>query len=193
MNVLLTPSEIISYLYCPRFIYFMYCLDLSEHEEKRFKVQKGRSVHREKSRINKDYLRKKIGVTDKDTEVYLSSEKQHLRGIVDEVLRLDDGTMAPLDYKFAEYKEKNFKTLKMQSLAYALLISENYGKPVNRGFLVYTRSRSKLVELSFSEKDYAELKKIIREILLIIQKGYYPKKTASAARCSDCAYRKICV
>ncbi len=193
MNILITPTEIIQYLYCPRFIYFENVLNIPERQEKRFKVQKGRSVHREKSRINKDYLRKKIGVTDKDTEVYLSSEKQHLRGIVDEVLRLDDGTMAPLDYKFAEYKEKNFKTLKMQSLAYALLISENYGKPVNRGFLVYTRSRSKLVELSFSEKDYAELKKIIREILLIIQKGYYPKKTASAARCPDCTYRKICV
>jgi len=101
MSVLLTPSEIIAYLYCPRFIYFMFCLDLKEHEEKRFKVQKGRRIHEEKTHINKDYLRKRIGAKAKDTEVYLSSEKLHLRGVADEVLTLKDGSMAPLDYKFA--------------------------------------------------------------------------------------------
>jgi CRISPR-associated exonuclease Cas4 len=193
MSVLLTPSEIIAYLYCPRFIYFMFCLALKEHEEKRFKVQKGRHIHEEKTRINKDYLRKRIGATAKDTEVYLSSEKLHLRGIADEVLTLKDGSMAPLDYKFAVYKQRNYKTLKTQSLAYGLLIAENYNTPVHKGFIVYTRSRNKLVEIEFTPKDYAGLKATIRDMLLIIQKGWHPKKTSSKAKCVDCAYKNICV
>lgn len=192
MNILLTPSEIMAYLYCPRFIYFGLCLGMSEHEEKRFKVRKGREVHKDKSRINKDYLRKKIGVTNKESEVYLSSEKLHLRGIVDEVLALDDGTMAPLDYKFAEYKQREFKTHKTQSLAYAMLISENYSMPMKKGFVIYTRSRNKLIEIEFKQKDIDGFQKIIEEMLLIIQKGYYPKKTSSKAKCDDCAFRKIC-
>ncbi len=193
MNILLSPSEIIEHLYCPRFTYFELYLIIPEHEEKRFKVLMGREVHKDKAQINKDYLRKKIGVTGKETEVYLSSEKLHLKGIVDEVLTLNDGSMAPLDYKFAEYKETQYKTHKTQSLAYGMLISENYGKPASKGFVVYTRSRNKLIEIEFKQKDIDDFQKIIEEMLLIIQKGYYPKKTSSKAKCEDCAYRNICV
>lgn len=35
-------SDVLEYLFCSRFIYYMYCLDISQHEEKRFKVIKGR-------------------------------------------------------------------------------------------------------------------------------------------------------
>ena len=73
MSILITPSEIIEHLYCPRFTYFMLGLNIEQQEQKRFKVQKGRHIHEEKTRINKDYLRKRIGATAKDTEVYLSS------------------------------------------------------------------------------------------------------------------------
>lgn len=193
MTTLLTPSEIIEYLYCPRFTYFMFVLDIQQHEEKRYKVQVGREIHDEKAQINKDYLRKKIGVTAKEQEVYLSSEDLHLKGIVDEVLTLNNGTMAPLDYKFAEYSDYMFSTHKYQSLCYALLIEANYGNPVERGFIVYTRSNNKLVEIEFKESDREELKNIIREMVLIIQKGFFPKKTKSTARCGDCTYRNICV
>jgi len=193
MNILLSPSEIIEYLYCPRFIYFMFCLCIDQNEHKRFKVQKGREIHKEKALMNKDYLRKKIGMIAKEIDVYLSSDKHHLRGIVDEVLTLQDGTMAPLDYKFAEYREKNYQTYKMQALAYAMLISDNYNVSVNRAFIVYTRSRNQLVEIEFSNKDYEAFNKLVKKILLIIQKGFYPKRTSSRARCEDCTYKNICV
>lgn len=193
MTTLLTPSEIIEYLYCPRFTYFMFVLDIQQHEEKRYKVQVGREIHDEKAQINKDYLRKKIGVTAKEQEVYLSSEDLHLKGIVDEVLTLENGTMAPLDYKFAEYSDYMFSTHKYQSLCYALLIEANYGLPVEKGFIVYTRSNNKLIEIEFKDEDRDKLKEIIREMVLIIQKGFFPKKTKSTARCGDCTYRNICV
>lgn len=193
MTTLITPTDLLQYLYCPRFTYFFHVLSIPEHQEKRFKVKKGRSVHEEKSRINKDYLRKKIGVTAKEQEVYLSNEEIHLKGIVDEVLTLADGTMAPLDYKFAEYSERMFSTYKYQSLCYALLIEANYGKEVKKGFIVYTRSNNRVIELEFTDSDREKLKEIIRDMVVIIQKGFFPKKTKSRARCSDCTYRNICV
>jgi len=193
MSILLSPSEIIEYLYCPRFIYFMFCLCIDQNEDKRFKVQKGRMVHKEKALVNKKYLKKKIGVISKEVDVYLSSEKHSLRGIVDEILTLQDGTMAPLDYKYSEYKHINYNTYKMQALAYAMLIADNYNLPVNKAFIVYTRTRNKLVEIEFLENDYEFFKNLIQDILIIIQKGFYPKKTSSKKRCEDCTYKKICV
>ena len=115
-----------------------------------------------------------------------------MRGIVDEVLFLDDGTAAPLDYKYAEYKDRTFKNHKYQLTFYGQLIRENFNLPVNRGFIVYTRSRNKLIEVPITEGMYRELDKIIGNLLHVVQKGVYPKPTKYKARCSDCCYRNIC-
>ncbi len=116
-----------------------------------------------------------------------------MRGIVDEILTLSDGSMAPLDYKFAEYKERTYKTYFIQSLCYAALITENYNMPVKKGFIVYTRSKNRLIEIKFKDTDMKFIKQKITEILYIIRKGFYPKKTSAKAKCGDCAYKNICV
>lgn len=192
-EVFITPSEVIEYLYCARFIYYMNCLNIPQHEDERYKVMKGREIHEEKAKINKEYLRKKLGCVAKDISVYLTSSALHLRGEVDEVLSFSDGTLASLDYKFAEYRDWVFKTHRIQSTLYALLIMENYGKDVNRGYICYVRSNNFIKEIPFCSADFERAKNIVKEILRIISKGYYPKKRSSVAHCIDCCYRNICV
>ncbi len=192
-DVFITPSDVIEYLFCPRFIYFMNCLNIPQHEDERYKVMKGRDVHEEKSKINKDYLRAKLGCTGKEMSVYLTSSSLHLRGEVDEVLSFSDGTLAPLDYKFAEYKDWVFQTHKYQSVLYALLITENYDKEVNRGYVCYLRSKNLVKEIPFCSADFNKAKSFVRQVLNIISMGYYPKKKSSLAHCIDCCYRNICV
>ncbi len=191
MEFSITATDILEYLFCPRFTYFELYLQIPEHQEKRFKVQEGRSVHEDKMRINPDYLRKKIGCTDRKNAVYLSSDGG-IRGIVDEILFLDDGTAAPLDYKYAEYKDRTFKNHKYQLTFYGRLIQEHYKVSVNRGYIVYTRSRNKLVELPITGKMYLELSDIINNFLKVVQKGIYPQPTSYKQRCPDCCYRNIC-
>lgn len=193
-EVYITPSEVVEYLFCPRFIFYMNCLCIPQHEEQRYKVLKGRELHEKKERVNREYLRKKLGVTAKDTLVYLVSKQYHLKGIVDEVLSLNDGTLAPLDYKFAEYKDSPvYLTHKYQSVLYGLLIKDNYCQEVKKGYVCYIRSQHKVKEIPFCQKDFDEALRIIEEILSIIQKGVYPKKTSYSIRCIDCCYRNICV
>jgi CRISPR-associated exonuclease Cas4 len=187
----ITATHLLEYLYCPRFIYFENVLDIPENQEKRFKVQKGRIVHEKIRKTNPEYLRKKIGIIDRKSDVYLESPLG-IRGIVDEVLFLDDKTAAPLDYKFAEYKQKLFTTYRSQLIFYARLIKDNYQVPVTRGFIIYTRSKNKLVEVSIHEKDFDELGKITKGILDVIQRCKYPQSTEYKQRCPDCCYRNIC-
>ena len=191
--IFITPSEVIEYIFCPRFIYFMNCLDIPQHEENRYKVIKGREVHEDKSRINKEYLRKKIGCVDKEIDVYLASPDLHLRGIIDEVLFLGDGTLAPLDYKFAEFNDHVFQTHFIQSALYGLLIRENYQKEVNRGYVCYVRSNNYLKELNFSNDNFGKAMEIVENIFEIIQKSYFPSRTKSSTRCIDCCYKNICI
>lgn len=190
---MITPSEIIEHLFCPRFTYFMNCLNIPQHEEQRYKVLKGRELHERREKTNVDYLRKRLGVVDKEISVYIASRSLGVRGVIDEVLHLSDGTLAPLDYKYTEYTDFTFQTHKVQSTLYAMLIMENYKKPVNRGYIYYAREGFKVKEMLYTKEDFCYAKDIIREIFDIIQKGYYPKKTRWWNRCIDCCYRNICV
>ncbi|SHJ31537.1 CRISPR-associated exonuclease, Cas4 family [Tangfeifania diversioriginum] len=188
--MVVTPSHIIEYLFCPRFTWFEYVLAIPQYEGRHFKVEKGRNVHDLKLAQNKEYLRKRIGVKQKWLDQYLTNDS--IRGKVDEVLLLDDGSMAPLDYKFAQYKEKIYSTYKTQLYCYACLIEENFGNTVKKGFLVYTRSNNKLVEIDISDTDKQEVKRCINEINKIVEGNVYPKATKYKKRCLTCTYRNIC-
>ncbi|HSA05826.1 MAG TPA: CRISPR-associated protein Cas4 [Candidatus Gastranaerophilales bacterium] len=189
----ITASDVIEYLYCPRFIYFMRCLDIPQHEEKRYKVQKGRDIHLIKAEVNKNYLRKKLNVVRKEINVPLNSEKYNIHGILDEILFVEDGSAMPFDYKFAEYKEKLFSTHFYQSNIYALLIQENFNAPVNKGFVCYTRSSNLVKEMNFSAKSFSDTQSLINDVVKVIETGYFPPKTKSANKCPDCCYKNICV
>jgi CRISPR-associated exonuclease Cas4 len=188
---MLTPSHIIEHLFCPRFTYFEYVLGIPQFEEKNYKVIRGREVHDEKLERNKEYLRSRLGVTRKYTDQYLGN--QLIRGKVDEVLELQDNTMAPLDYKFAEFKDKVYDTYRTQLYCYAWLIEENFHKKVNKGYLVYTRSKNHVEEIIITEESKDEVKKAADGILQIIEMNLFPKATKFKKRCVDCTYRNICI
>lgn len=190
---MITPSEVLEYVYCPRFIWFMNVQHIDQHEDQRYKVLKGREVHQRRETENKDYLRRKISVAKREIGVYLASPRLRMRGIVDEVLWLKDGTMAPLDYKFTESREQAFKTHRIQIVMYAMLVAETYAAQVNRGYVAYIRGGNQLLEIPITEKDRLEVKSIVDDIFAIILSGRLPKRTSSQVRCVDCCYKNICV
>lgn len=191
-TLMITPSEVIEYVYCPRFTYFLNCLDISQNEHLRYKVLKGREIHEKKEKTNTDYLRKRLGVVKKELSVYLASPKYKVRGVVDEVLLLNDGTLAPLDYKYTEYTDFTFKTHKIQSTLYALLIKENYKSVVKKGFICYVKNGNTVKEIIYNENNFIEATSIVERIFKIIEKGFFPERTKNEIRCVDCCYRNIC-
>ena len=58
---MITPSEVLEHVFCPRFTWFMNVQHIDQHEDTRFKVLKGREVHQRRATANRDYLRRKIG------------------------------------------------------------------------------------------------------------------------------------
>lgn len=192
-DTIITISDVLEYLFCPRFIYFMHCLAIPQHEGSRFKVIKGREVHDEKRITNTEYLRKKLGVVRKEINVFIASKNHNIKGIVDEVLFLEDGTASPFEYKYAEFKDTIFQTYKFQLVLHALMIKENYRIDVKKGFICFTRSNNHIEEIIFTEKDFKKGLEIIHEILRIIDKGFYPGKSKYKNKCIDCCYCNICV
>ena len=190
---MLTPSEVLEHIYCPRFTWFMNVQHIPQHEDTRYKVLKGREVHRRRATENRDYLRKRIGAVKRDIEVYLAAPSLRLRGIVDEVLWLKDGTMAPLDYKYTAPRDQVFKTHETQILLYAMLIEAVYEQPVRRGYVAYVRGGQGLQEVAVSDAAKASIHALIDEIFAILNTGKLPRRARSRRRCEDCCYKNICV
>lgn len=190
---MLTPSEVLEHIYCPRFTWFMNVQHIPQHEDTRYKVLKGREVHRRRATENRDYLRKRIGAVKRDIEVYLAAPSLRLRGIVDEVLWLKDGTMAPLDYKYTAPRDQVFKTHETQILLYAMLIEAVYEQPVRRGYVAYVRGGQGLQEVAVSDAAKASIHALIDEIFAILDTGKLPRRARSRRRCEDCCYKNICV
>jgi CRISPR-associated exonuclease Cas4 len=147
-------------------------------------------MHDLKSTQNQAYLRKRLGVREKKMNVYLTNRL--LRGEVDEVLFLNNGTAAPLDYKFAKWEERLFSTYKIQLHCYALLIEENFDIRVDRGFIVYVRSKNHLEEIPITTQDIESVRLASKGILNIVQKNEYPNGTKVHKKCENCTYRNIC-
>lgn len=192
-SIPLTVTHVLEHLFCPRFTFFEYVLCVPERQERRALVLKGRLAHEERKHINPNYLRKKLGVVQRQFDVPLASAALGVRGVVDEMLTLADGTMAPFDYKYAEDPGRVYHNQKMQSAVYGLLIREMFGMPVRRGFVCFLRSNHRVVELEHSEEDFAEARAVLEEILSVIQTGQFPSATSWKARCRDCCYRNICI
>lgn len=189
----ITPTEILEYLYCPRFIYFMNVLKISQYEDRRFKVQKGREVHERRQKENTDYVWKKIGAVERLSNIYLHSEQHHLRGIVDEVVRLADNSWAPLDFKYSIYPEFVYTTHKIQIISYCLMIEKFLDKPVKNGYIYYIRQGNRQVTVPYTRQSKRQLIEIIDTILDIIQREKMPLKTKVIQRCRDCTYKNICI
>jgi len=113
----------------------MHCLGIAQREERRYKVLKGRELHEAREKTNRDYVRKRLNCVGKEISVYLTSHKYHFKGEVDEILFLEDGTAAPMDYKYAKFKDTIYRTHKYQAVFYGLLIMEHFGIEVKRGFV----------------------------------------------------------
>lgn len=190
-GILLTVSDVLEHLYCPRFTWFEKYQMLPEFQERRAKVNMGRSLHEQREKTNRGYLRQRLQAVDKRIDVSLVSERYNLRGRIDEVLFFADGTAGPLDYKFARDSGVIFRTLRFQSAIYAMLIQEHFGKPVPKGYVVYTRSNNAVRTIEFTPDDFREVGNVLTEMLNVIQNGHLPRR-APPSRCQDCCYRRIC-
>ena len=95
--------------------------------------------------------------------------------------------------KFAKFEDRIYETYRTQLECYAVLIEANFHKKVEKGYLVYTRSANKLVEVPIDEQAKSVIRQICKAINDVIEKNIFPKATKYKQRCVGCTYRNICM
>ena len=189
----LTVTHVLEHLFCPRFTYFEYRAGDTGAQERRPLVQMGRqSLTRSASGSTRATCGKSWGWWAVSSTSRWSAGELGVRGAVDEVLTLADGSRALFDYKFAEYKGQIYANVRTQSVLYGMLIEEASGAGTAR-LLVLRAVEPPVVEVGHEEKDRQAARAVLTEVLEVIQTGLFPEATEWKARCRDCCYRNICI
>lgn len=112
-----------------------------------------------------------------------------LKGAIDRVDRLSDGTLEVIDYKTGNPKEKLTYKEKRQLILYKLVLEELLGQEVSMLSFYYLEDGSK-IGFKPAEKDIEKLKQEIVDIIASIKELKFEAKPNMF--CKDCDFRGIC-
>lgn len=176
-NKLFNVRMLEEYVFCPMMFYYKYVLGIRNPPNLWSVV--GNKVQEELSH----YVEENYEVIAK--QAYLESRRYGLTGIVDYIVKYQD-TPTPLEIKYSKRMKPWWKyTL----VAYALLIEENYDKPVKTAILVIPGPRTIIINITDSDRKH--ILKTLENMKKTIEGTKQPKPTPSKT-CTNCDYRNIC-
>jgi len=196
VETFVSVTDVKHYIYCPRLIYFDHVLHAAPifgSQQEEGKEQHEDYVRKELRRKDAVYYSPDFISAEKLLFTVLSSSSLELRGNVDCIIRTVRGEYIPVDYKnMVSNGGRAWMDHKYQLVAYALLIEENFGTVVKRGFINYIPEAS-ILELEITPTMKAYVKRVLGHIKRIIGEGQLPPIRVSESKCTGgCGHKQTC-
>ena len=193
-NWLLEVTDLKQYTCCPRIVFYRYCLPRVRPIT--YSMEEGIRCHEEEETREERRSLRNYGLTSGE-RVYrlpLQSTKLGLTGRVDLVIatpsrEVPGAEAIVVEYKLSEQKAGSHFTL--QLAAYALLLEEAWGLPVNRGFL-YSIPLRKAESVAITEHLRRKVMQTVAQIRQIVESEIMPSPPSSLRRCVTCEFRRFC-
>lgn len=180
-------SDVKQYIYCPRVVYFSYFLPLRRPTT--YKMEEGKLEHEHVAELEQRRSLKAYGLFEGERQfnVNLYSRRLELTGKLDMVITTASEVI-PVDFK------NTGGTVglnhKYQLTAYALLVEDQWRRPVHRGFIyLIPQKKSREVEIAPNIKLF--VKETLAKIRQMIEHETMPPPRRRA-RCVDCEFRNFC-
>lgn len=187
-------SDIKQWRYCPRVVWYTYCLPAIR--PKTDLMRQGAASHRaEEDREERRSLRTyglKSG--ERFFNVYLRSERLGVRGILDLAIAVPNRSDPAAKAVVVDYKDSEQAAgphFKLQVGAYALLIEEVWGIPVEIGWIYHIPLR-KAEKVPISPQLRRNVIEAINAIQQAIRTEALPPPPSSRALCVNCEFRRFC-
>ncbi|OPX90691.1 MAG: PD-(D/E)XK nuclease superfamily protein [Pelotomaculum sp. PtaB.Bin104] len=183
----LRVTDIKQYLYCPRIIYFTYVCPVQKKVTR--KMQYGQEAHLELDRLEKRRTFKRYNFKDGERKFHagLYSQRLGLEGKLDMHI-VAGGEIFPVEFKHSSQGPS--LNHKYQLIAYAMLLEDEYNKPVRYGFIYVDQGKAIPVEITPNARVF--VKETLGKIRLLVSKELMPNKTREKGKCIDCEYRNFC-
>lgn len=185
-------SDLRQYAYCPRVVYFRYCLPLVRPVT--FKMELGAAAHLEEHQRERRRTLALYGLVEGKRlfDVWVESERLGLRGRIDMVIDLGSGgerELVPVDYKQTGYRPG--RHVQWQVAAYGMMLEESWGAPVRRGF-VYTTLAKRAHEVKLTPPLRREVEDAVQAMRAMVMMEQMPPPVRQHAKCVSCEFRRFC-
>lgn len=176
------------YCFCPRIVYFQYILGLKVPSP--LWVKQGVDYHVREQRLSQSRTLKRydIDLGKIEFDVKLKSNKWDIHGLADAVILLPEQALV-IEFKLS--CDKPTRGQKLQMVAYALMIEEQYNIDVNVGFISY-ESKGKVHRVEMKDELKHSLEKAIKHIGIMQSIQILPDSSASSSQCEQCEYINFC-
>ena len=191
---LLEVTDLKQYTYCPRIVFYRYCLPRVRPITSLMK--EGIQSHVEEDLREERRSLRAYGLVDGERAFHLAlqSIRLGLTGRVDLAIaipsRSADGAEAVVvEYKLTE--QKAGPHFKLQLAAYALLLEEAWGLPVKRAFL-YSIAQRKAELIPVTPHLRQKVVRTITQIRQMVEQEVMPAPPDSLRQCVTCEFRRFC-
>ena len=187
-TITLTVSDVKQYVYCPRVVYFSYFLPVRRPTT--YKMEEGKLEHEHIAELEQRRSLKAYGLFDGERQfnVNLYSKRLELTGKLDMVITTASEVI-PVDFKNTGGTAG--LNHKYQLTAYALLVEDQWQRPVRRGF-IYLVPQKKAQEITITPGMRLFVKESLARIRDMMEREAMPHTTRHRARCIDCEFRNFC-
>jgi CRISPR-associated exonuclease Cas4 len=187
-----TVTDLKQYTYCPRIVYYTYCLPLLRPTT--FKMESGIAAHERGEMLERRRTLSAYGL-DQGTRhfgVDLSSPALGLRGRADLLIEcaLDrESEWIPVDYK--QSRRKVGRHIKLQLAAYGMMAADAMCGVARRGF-VYSLLTRRATEVPLTPRLCSAVRKTVTEMRESIEGERMPDVPRSHRACVSCEFRRFC-
>lgn len=189
---LLRVSDLKQYSYCPRVVYYTYCVPGVRPTT--FKMRMGEQAQKRVSQLETRRSLRAYGLKEgkRHFHVTLRSWRLGLSGQIDLVIETEEGgkrRAVPVDFKLS--RRQPGPNLKVQLACYALLLEEGWQVAVEEGFIYLIPSR-RGVRVPMTRRLLGRAKGLVAEVRAMVESQRMPPPTPRRARCVDCEFRRFC-
>lgn len=181
-------SDLRQYTYCPRIIYYQYCLP--QIRPVTYKMVAGNTAQESEEQREQRRSLRVYGLQDGERHFNLEVEsaRYDLRGRVDLAIKRADEAI-PIEYK--DSPGRVGQHIYLQLTAYGMLLEELWQIPARRGFIYFIPTR-RVREVALTAELQAQVVAALTEINVIISTEHMPAPPAQRGKCEICEFRRFC-
>lgn len=187
-----TVTDLKQYTYCPRIVYYTYCLPLIRPTT--YKMDAGVRAHEKAGKREERRTLSAYGLEEgqRHFDVWLKSSILGLTGKVDMVIEAGEGDgreLIPVEYK--QSRRRIGTHIRHQLTAYGMMLQETWGGHVRRGF-VYSLLKRRAEEVRLTERMREQVRDLVTEMRGMVERERMSPPPRSPRQCVNCEFRRFC-